>query len=446
MSSSAEYIEEYKRVILPSTISENEDKVLCKGDGVWVWDEDGKKYFDAASQVSMVNIGHNHPKLISWTRKYYAKAAREKIITSSINTDCYARSFLTVDGERMEISPPGLQRRLAQHTFGPENTICFPDVTGALGTNDALRYFRTVTGRPYWLTFEKAFHGRHGEARDSSDSNPIHWNEAERDHHAYRLPYPETKEGLKACLEKLKSLNLKVFSYLLYEPVQGEGGGMRVGRYIKEVEDFLKTEGVYSISDEIQAGMGRCGEWFGYQALGLNPDAIVLGKSLGVIVPVSCFVLKKGINDLYNFPHGKISGTFPGYNAGMAAANFVMRIYEEEKIVENARNLSPEFGKMLKNAIEPYDILNLHNMRLPSLKVDGIGLYRSIKFYDKNGIPDPKMRDLVNLKLRELGVWTYPASKSFPAIRFTPPLVSTQADLKFLTDAIYQATRILYQS
>ncbi|MBI2595779.1 aminotransferase class III-fold pyridoxal phosphate-dependent enzyme, partial [Candidatus Daviesbacteria bacterium] len=92
MSSSAEYIEEYKRVILPSTISENEDKVLCRGDGVWVWDEDGNKYFDAASQVSMVNIGHNHPKLISWTRKYYAKAAREKIITSSINTDCYARS------------------------------------------------------------------------------------------------------------------------------------------------------------------------------------------------------------------------------------------------------------------------------------------------------------------------------------------------------------------
>lgn len=431
MSSSAEYIEEYKRVILPATISDSENKVLCRGEGVWVFDEDGKKYFDAASQVSMANIGHNHPKLIKWTRRFFAKVARSKTITSSINTDCYARSLLTVDGEQMEVSAPALKRRLAPHTFGQENTMCFPDVTGALGVDDAIRYFRTVTGKKAWISFDKAFHGRHGESRDSSNSNPVHWNEAPRNPHTYFLTYPETEADLQKCINELNYIPLSDCACVSYEPVQGEGGGMRVGNYLKDLEQILHAEGIYSISDEIQSGLGRCGEWFGYQNLGLKPDAIILGKSLGTIVPVSCLVLKKEINDIYDFPKGKISGTFPGYNVGMAAANFVMRIYEEEDIVGNARSLSPKFDKMLRESIQPYD----------TLKVDGMGMYRSIKFYDKNGNPDPKMRDLVNLKLRELGVWTYPASKSFPAIRFTPPLVSSLQNLEFLKDAIFRATR-----
>lgn len=363
-------------------------------------------------------------------------------IFECIATDGYYQNICEIDGRKEDLSPVALANKLAPHIFGEDKTKFFFDVTGAQGVNDAIRFFRTATGRRRWFAFDKAFHGRHGESRDSSSSNPVHWNETIRNREVICLPYPATRCELDEALDILGKVNLKDFACAIYEPVQGEGGGMRAGRYLDILEKCFHQEGIFTISDEIQSGLGRCGEWFGYQKLGFNPDAVVLSKSLGSIVPVSAFAVRKDIADDVIFPGGKISGTFPMYPVGMAAANFIIKILEEEKLVDNARNLSPLFVNLLKDAIYPFDAD--HPVKLGSYcKVDGIGFYRSIKFFRRTGYPDEALRDSINEKLRDNGVWTYSASKSFPAIRFTPPLVSTKKDLSFLAGTIHKVTRSL---
>lgn len=430
-----DYIERHNSLILPSTISSSEDKVIVKTKGVWIWDHEGKKYFDASSQVSMVNIGHSHPKLIRWMRKFLFHVGKGQKAGEVIATDGYYHNELFVDGQTMELTPASLIERLAPHTFGKNKIMGFFNVGGTLAVDDDIRYFITTTKKPHWIAFEKGFHGRHGESRDSSSANPIHWNETDRNSHVFFLPFPETKADLDKGLEMLNSIPLDKCACFIYEPVQGEGGGMRVGWHLKKMEEVLKKEGLFSISDEIQAGLGRCGEWFAYQRLGLSPDGIVLGKSLGTILPVSGFVFKKELFDK-KFPKGKISGTYPGYALGMAAANFVLRIYEEEKIVGNVQNLEKDLSIFLSEATIGK---NMKGMGKPSLSVDGLGFMRSIKTFDEFDKPDINYRDFLNLRLREQGIWTYPASISFPAIRITPPLVSTLSELDHLYQGLKKA-------
>ena len=442
---SESYADLHRHWIIPTTIGDEEKRALISGNGVWVWDENGKRYLDACSQVSCANIGHNHPKFTRFMERFWQNAQNH--LTVTMGTDFFYKNGLNLtfpdNGGRdryeyINVSPVDLAQRLAPHIFGAENTIFGFQSTGAEGINLAIRYFRTITEKRYWISLEKAFHGRHGESRDSSDSNPVHWNEAERNGNVFFLPFPETYEDLKKAKEQLKGIPLKDCACFIYEPVQGEGGGMRVGWYLRELEEILKKEGVFSISDEIQAGLGRCGAWFGYQQLGLNPDAVVIGKSLGSGVPVSAIGIKRDAIGKKLFMPGKVSGTFSMSPVGMAAANITMHIYEEEKIVENAAKLSPLFDKLLREAIEPFNENDCFN---PYFKLDGIGLYKSIKPFTFSGNSDRDKRDKLVEKLRELDVWTLGASKNYPAVRLTPPLVSTESNLKFLADQVAKAIR-----
>ncbi|KKS36976.1 MAG: hypothetical protein A3G49_03385 [Candidatus Sungbacteria bacterium RIFCSPLOWO2_12_FULL_41_11] len=433
------YADLHRKWIIPTTIGSEEKDALVRGNGVWVWDENGKKYFDACSQVSCANIGHNHPKFTALMKHFWHEAGLKNAISVTMGTDFFYENYLYKrQAYDFDLTPIALADRLAPHLFGKDNTIFGFQSTGAEGVNLAIRYFRTITEKKYWISFEKAFHGRHGESRDSSDSNPVHWNEAERNGNVFFLPFPETFEDLKRAKERLNGIPLKECACLIYEPVQGEGGGMRVGWYLRQLETILKEEGIFSISDEIQSGLGRCGAWFGYQQLGLNPDAVVMGKTLGSGVPVSAIGIKRDAVGKKPFMPGKVSGTFSMSPIGMAAANITMHIYEEEKIVENAAKLSPLFHKILYEAIESFNENDGFN---PYFKVDGIGLYKSIKPYTFTGNHDAGKRNQLVEKLRELGVWTLGASKNYPAVRLTPPLISTESDLKFLADALAKAIR-----
>lgn len=436
---SKEYIKAHKKYILPSTIDEKESEVLIRGDGVWVWTESGRKYFDLCSQVSCANIGHNHTTLTKGMRRFWDLAVKKKVISVVMGTDFFHNNRDFYKNKCFnEYSPVALTEKLSPHIFGSGKTEFAFDISGAQSVNNPTRYFRTVTGKPYRIAFEKGFHGRHGESRDSSSSKPIHWNEAPRSEDVYFLPYPETYWNLDQCMKQLNDIPLKECSSFIYEPVQGEGGGMRVGWQLPKIEKVLKKEGLFSISDEIQAGLGRCGTWWGYQKLGLDPDCIVMGKSLGSGHPVSAAAFKKEITDSFDLPPGKISGTFPMYPVGMAAANLTIKIFEEEKLVENAEKLSLPFSELLRNAISPFNIFGADRV---TFVIDGLGLYRSLKPYGMDNLGDIVLRDKILWKLRDLGFLTIPASESYPAIRLTPPLISTVEDLKGVAEAIYKVTR-----
>ena len=368
------YADLHRKYINPTTIDDREKAVLVLGDGVWVWDESGKKYFDACSQVSCANLGHNHPKFIALMKKYVQYAEEKKIITTVMGTDFFYRNTIGIgnkhdhypDNDELEISPVALGLKLAPHLFGLENTVFNFFSTGAEAVDGAIRIPRKVSEKRYYIAFKKGFHGRLGESRDVSSSNPEHWLEGGRSGDVFFLPYPETREDFKHALEELNDIPLKHCSCFIYEAIQGEGGGMRVGWHLRDLEEILRKEGLLSIADEIQAGLGRSGNWWAYQQLGLNPDIVVMGKSFGGGWPaVSAVGFKREKVDPADVPPGTVSGTFSASPLGIAAANFVMKIYEEENIIEKAKNLSPLFDKLLRDAIESDDPVYRRHRLLP---------------------------------------------------------------------------------
>ncbi|MDO8600999.1 MAG: aminotransferase class III-fold pyridoxal phosphate-dependent enzyme [bacterium] len=426
------YAEEHRYWIIPTTVPPSENEALLSGSGVWMRVA-GKKYFDACAQVSCANLGHNHPRFTELMELFWKNARTGDVITSVMGTD-----FLYENHSVLELSPVALAKRLAPHCFGAENTIFGFHVTGTQAVNVAIRFFRTVTKKPFVISFEKAFHGRDGEARDVSDSNPVHWDEVPRSGNVFFLPYPETKDDFERTLQCLNDIPLKKCAAVIYEPIQGEGGGMRVGNWLAEIEYILQGEGIFSISDEIQAGLGRCGSWWGYQQIRCNPDAIVIGKSLGSGHPISAVAFKRSRCDVSAFPAGKVSGTFTMSPVGIAAANFTMHIYEKEKIVQRAEKNADIFSVLLSTIITK---ANSGGAPYP-WRADGAGLYRSIKPVNANWHPDWKKRDSLVQALRDVGVWTLGASRAYPAVRITPPLIASEEELKFLAEKIGEAIAI----
>src|SRR3989338_7293942 len=212
------YAEEHRHYILPTTIAWEENEMLVRGDGVWVYDATGKRYFDACSQVSCANIGHNHPKFTRWMKEFWKAAERHEVVTTAIATDFYYKNDMwisrntgvgdSVKLSRIELSPVALAKRLSPHIFGEANTTFGFHATGAQAVNIAIRFFREVTRKPYVIAFEKGFHGRDGESRDVSSSNPVHWDDAPRSGNVFFLPYPETHRDYLRAVEMLNDIPL----------------------------------------------------------------------------------------------------------------------------------------------------------------------------------------------------------------------------------------------
>lgn len=433
------YADEHRFWIMPTTIANAENEFLVRGNGSRVWSNLGKEYIDACAQVSCANIGHNHPVFTALMEQFWERAKAAQVITAMMGTDFFYENRIGAPyhpDEVFELSPVALAKRLAPYCFGINNTAFGFHVTGAQAVNLAIRFFRTVTGKPYVISLEKAFHGRDGESRDVSDSNPIHWNEMPRSDHVFFLPYPEIMEDFQRAQEKLNALPLKQCAAFIYEPIQGEGGGMRVGRFLPELESILRGEGVHSVSDEIQAGLGRCGAWWGYQKIGCHPDAIVMGKSLGSGHPISAVAFRRDRCDIGALPQGKISGTFSMSPVSIAAANFTMHIYEQERIVEQAAKTGRIFDSLFVKTVMKANVMRRDR---PALWLgDGTGLYRSIKAYADNA-PSREKRDRLIAALRARGVWTLGASLAFPAVRITPPLNISREELALLAERIGNA-------
>lgn len=440
----ADFIARHQSLILPTTIHKREDEVIVRGDGAWVETMGGKKYFDATAQVSCANIGHNNSLFLSLFQRFVDSMHRKKAISTVMGTDFYYQNAVRLpDGTEQELSPPALASLLAPHIFGAENTqFLFMD-DGTDAASAAIRVCRTATKKQFFLSFEDGFHGRMGEARDASFSNPIHWDESSRGGLTCFLPYPETENDFTLAKKALSRLPLAHCAGAIYEPAQGEGGGMRIGRFLKPMEELLHKKNIITVADEIQTGLGRYGTWFAYQTLDLNPDIVLVGKSLsGGLMPVSAAAFRTDRTDrlpLDRFPEGKVSGTFPMYALGMAAAIAAMITYEKQGIVANAKHAGELLGVKLKEAIAPYDESDGFT---GYYKLDGAGLFRSVKPMTWQHQPNPELTETIIRRLRELGVWTIAAARG-TAFRLTPPLTSSDDEITFLCNAVHKAIHSL---
>lgn len=364
--------------------------VITRGKGPFVWDEQGKRYFDFLSAYSALNQGHNHPRIVA-----AAKAQLGKVALTS-------RAF---HNERLG---PFL-KRLCELT-GKDRAL--PMNSGAEAVETAIKAMRLWGYRHKGVAKDKAeiivfannFHGRTTTIVGFS-SDPDSRNGFGPSTPGFKLvPYGDAR-----ALEKAVGPNTVG---LLFEPIQGEAGVVIPPEgFLRALRDICSEKNVLLCADEIQTGLGRTGKLFACDHEGVEPDLYVLGKALsGGLYPISAVCGDDGVLGL--FTPGTHGSTFGGNPLAAAIGSAALDVLTEEKLPQNAAKV----GRYLKERLE-----TLGHPRLKEVR--GRGLLLAVEFSDK-------ARPLVELLMKE-GVLAKETHEY--TVRLAPPLTLTekQADEAF---------------
>jgi len=365
--------------------------VLEKGRGVYLWDTEGKKYYDFLSAYSAVNQGHCHPEIVK------ALTAQAQLLTLT------SRAFYNnVLGEFEEY---------VTKYFGYDKVL--PMNTGAEGDETALKLCRRWAydvkgikdGEAKIIVCENNFHGRTITVISMST-----------DPDAYRGYGPYTPGFIKipfnnipALEDALKDKNVAGF---LVEPIQGEAGVfVPDDGYLKKAYELCKKNNVLFIADEVQTGIARTGKMLACDHEGVRPDILILGKAIsGGVVPVSCVLADDEI--MLTIKPGEHGSTYGGNPLACKVAIAALEVIKNEKLVENAEKMGEIFRREMRNIQS--DMIEL---------VRGKGLLNAVVIRNKPG----KTAWDVCLAMADKGVLAKPTHGNI--IRFAPPLVITEKEL-----------------
>jgi len=371
--------------------------VLVRGEGVYVWDEEGKRYLDMMSAYSAVSHEHCHPRLVKALQEQAAKLA------------VVSRAFFT--------DKLGAFLKRACELTGFEKAL--PMNSGAEAVETALKAARkwayTVKGVESDKAEIIACHGNfHGRTIAIVGLSTIP---------QYKAGFGPFPAGLKVvpygdaeALEKAITPNTAAF---LIEPIKGEGGIIvPPAGYLKACAEICKKHNVLMICDEIQTGLGRTGKLLAFQHEGIKPDAVVLGKALGGgLLPVSLFLTRKEIMDV--FTPGDHGSTFGGNPLAAVVGDMALQVLVEDKLIERAATMGEYFQKQLRS------------IRSPLIKeVRGRGLLIGLEVVDGYHAHD------ICLKLLEHGILTKETHRT--VIRFAPPLIITEEQIDTVIKALTQ--------
>ena len=285
---------------------------LSHGQGVRVWDVNGKQYLDALAGIAVNTLGHNHPKLVPALQDQIAKIIHSCNYYHVPNQELLAAKLVELSGL----------------------TNAFFCSTGLEANEAAIKLARKFghdkgIDRPQIVVYEKAFHGRSIATLSATGNEKIQKGFGPMVEGFIRVPLNDI-DALKAATEGNRNV-VAVF----FETIQGEGGinPMRVD-YLRQVRQLCDQRDWLLMIDEVQCGMGRTGKWFAHQWAGIKPDVMPLAKGLGSGVPVGAVVA--GPRAAAIFQPGNHGTTFGGNPLAMRAGVETIRIMEEDGLLENA--------------------------------------------------------------------------------------------------------------
>lgn len=370
--------------------------VLNRGEGVWVWDCEGKKYFDMLSSYSALNQGHCHPKIVAALQ---AQASQLTLTSRAFHND--------------QMGP--FMRRLCEL---PGFEKCLLMNSGAEAVETAIKAARRWGYLKKKIAKDKAeiiccagnFHGRTVTIVGFS-TEPSYQDGFGPFTPGFKIiPYDDSR-----ALEKAITSNTVGF---LVEPIQGEGGVIipKPG-FLKEVRAITKKHNVLLIADEIQTGLGRTGKMFACEWENVRPDVLIVGKALaGGVYPVSGILADSEVMDV--FVPGNHGSTFGGNPLGCAVGLAALEVIVEEHLPERAHELGEYFMAQLKTIAHP------------SIKeVRGKGLLIGIEIKKEFGAARPYCE-----KLMELGILAKETHDQ--VIRFAPPLVIKKEEIDWAVERI----------
>jgi ornithine--oxo-acid transaminase len=377
------------------------DVVIDKGEGVWVWDVESKKYLDFLSAYSAVNQGHCHPKIIN--------ALTEQAKKLTLTSRAFYNSVL------------GEYEKYITEYFGYDKVL--PMNTGVEGDETAIKLARKwayeVKGIPQYeakiIFCEGNFHGR-TMAVISASTDPDC-----RDGFGPFLPGIEIipYNNLDALEEALEDPNVAAF---LVEPIQGEAGVfVPDAGYLKKAHELCKAKNVLLICDEVQTGLARTGKMLASDHEGVRPDILILGKALsGGVIPISAVLADDDI--MLAIKPGQHGSTFGGNPLAGKVAIAALEVLKEENLAENADKLGRYFRDEMQKLVDELEILTL---------VRGKGLLNAIVIKPTS---TGKTAWDVCVELKNNGLLAKPTHGDI--IRFAPPLVITKEEIDWAIDVI----------
>ena len=365
--------------------------VLERGEGIYVWDTDGKKYFDFLSAYSAVNQGHCHPKIV----KAMTDQAQKLALTS--------RAFYNdVLGEWEEF---------VTRFFGYDKVL--PMNTGAEADETALKLCRkwaymkkgVPDGKAKIIVCDGNFHGRTITIVSLSNDPESYAGYGPFTPGFIKIPYNDIPALEKALQDP------DVAGFLL-EPIQGEAGVFVPDEgYLKKAYELCKSKNVLFIADEVQTGIARTGRLLACDHEGVHPDILVLGKAMsGGMMPVSCVLANDDI--MLCIKPGEHGSTYGGNPIAARVSIAALEVVRDEKLAENAEKL----GQVFRDRIS-----KIHSDMIELVR--GKGLLNAVVIKPKNG----KTAWDVCLKLRDKGLLAKPPHQHI--IRFAPPLVINKMEL-----------------
>ncbi|MBQ8184437.1 MAG: aspartate aminotransferase family protein [Lachnospiraceae bacterium] len=307
--------------------------VLDKGQGVYLYDVDGKEYLDFAAGIAVQSLGYHYPG--------YDEALKAQIDKLTHISNLYYSAPME-EAARRVIAATGMSKVFFTNS-GTES------IEGALKAARRYSYNKYGENRYEIIAMNHSFHGR------SRGALAVTGNEK------YQIPFRPLVDGVKFAeyndLESVKAQITDKTCAIIMETVQGEGGIYpATEEFLKGVRALCDEKDLILILDEIQCGMGRTGSMFAWQAYGVEPDIMTCAKALGCGVPVGAFVLneKAAANSLAPGDHGTTYGGNPFVCAAVAA---VLEIFEKDHIVEHVRQVSAYLEEKLDELVEKYDCI-----------------------------------------------------------------------------------------
>ena len=368
--------------------------VLTKGEGVYVWDVDGKRYFDFLSAYSAVNQGHCHPKIVN----ALVDQAQRLTLTS--------RAFYNdVLGE---------YEKYITSYFGFDKVL--PMNTGAEAVETALKLCRKWAYEKKGIAENDAviivcdgnFHGRTTTVISFSNDPDARTNFGPYTPGFLSIPYSD----LNALEEALKNKNVAGF---LVEPIQGEAGVfVPEENYLAKAKALCEANNVLFIADEVQTGIARTGKLLAVHHENVQPDILILGKAVsGGVYPVSAVLANDEI--MLVIKPGQHGSTFGGNPLAAKVAIAALEVVKDENLAENAQQLGELFRQEMNRIIEKSNLV---------VKVRGKGLLNAIIV---NDTPESSTAWDLCMRLAENGLLAKPTHGNI--IRFAPPLVITKEQL-----------------
>jgi 4-aminobutyrate aminotransferase len=417
-------IQKYKDYVMTGFLKSVAPIVIERASGTAVWDDQGREYLDCFSGISVVNTGHNHPRVVA-----AAKAQLDKLVHCSSYL-YHVKPVADLAEKLAQIAPRGLTKTF----FGNG---------GAEAIEGAMKLARLYSGKHEFISLHASFHGR------SWGTLSITGNQGRKKRggpyapgvafapvpYAYRSLWPNDPEQCARhcakCLEDVIRFETSGdVAAFIAEPVLGEGGIIVPPKnYFREIKKVLDQHGILFIADEVQSGFGRTGKMFAIEHYGVDPDILVTAKGIADGFPLSAFTTRPEIAAAYK-PGDHLS-TFGGNPVSCAAALANIQVLQDESLLARAAEVGEHAMRKLREIQKQNPIIG---------EVRGLGLMIGIELVrDEKLTPANTEAEAIRDSLLRQGVLVGVGGIYGNVVRFQPPLIISKEQIDRAVNAFATA-------